>query len=55
VGLNLATAGYYEVARIEPIYLVTGVVAVLLIGQTAVLVLANRAAREVPVAILRST
>jgi len=43
---------YYEVARIEPIYLVTGVVAVLLIGQIAVLVPANRAAREVSVATL---
>jgi putative ABC transport system permease protein len=55
VGLNLAIARYYEVARIEPIYLVTGVVAVLLIGQIAVLVPANKAAKEVPVAILRST
>jgi putative ABC transport system permease protein len=55
VGLNVAISRYYEVTRIEPVYLVAGVVSVLLIGQIAVLVPANRAAKEVPVAILRST
>lgn len=54
VGLNLAISRYYEVARIEAIYLVTGVVAVLLIGQIAVLVPAYRAAREVPITMLRN-
>lgn len=55
VGLNLAIARYYEVARIEPVYLVVGAIAVLLVGQIAVLIPARRASRDLPVAILRSS
>jgi len=55
VGLNLAIARYYEVARIEAPYLAVGVLTVLLLGQAAAFIPARRASREVPVAILRST
>lgn len=55
VGLNLAIARYYEVARIEAPYLAVGVLTVLLLGQAAAFIPARRASRDVPVAILRST
>jgi len=54
IGLNMAVARYYEVARIEAPFLAIGVLTVLLLGQAAAFVPARRAAKEAPVAILRS-
>jgi putative ABC transport system permease protein len=54
IGLNMAVARYYEVARIEAPFLAIGVLTVLLLGQAAAYVPARRAAKEAPVAILRS-
>lgn len=55
IGLNMAVARYYEVARIEAPFLAIGVLTVLLLGQAAAFVPARRAAKEAPVAILRRT
>ncbi|WP_331273734.1 FtsX-like permease family protein [Stenotrophomonas sp. Br8] len=53
IGLNMAVARYYEVARIEAPFLAIGVLTVLLLGQAAAYAPARRAAKEAPVAILQ--
>ncbi|MDQ6648289.1 MAG: ABC transporter permease [Pseudomonadota bacterium] len=54
LGLNLWLMGHYEMARIPVMYVLTGVVVMLAIGQAAVFVPARRASNVPPVVATRS-
>lgn len=54
IGLNLWMVTHFEMARISLLYIVVGVVALLVLGQCAVLAPAMRAARVPPVEATRS-
>jgi putative ABC transport system permease protein len=54
IGLNLWLVTHYEMARLSPLYVLTGAVAILLLGQLAVLQPALRASRVPPVTATRA-
>ena len=54
IGMNLWMVSQFEMARLSIVYVVVGVVALLLLGQAAVLAPAMRAAKVPPVEATRS-
>lgn len=54
IGMNLWLMKQFEMARLSPLYVITGVIVLLLLGQGAVLAPAMRAARVPPVEATRS-
>jgi putative ABC transport system permease protein len=54
VGLNLWLMSHYEMTRIPILYVLTGVLAMLALGQAAVFVPARRASNVSPVSATRA-
>ncbi len=54
IGLNVWLVTHYEMARLSPVYLLTGAAVILVLGQLAVLQPALRASRVPPVTATRA-